>query len=79
EQIGQTGTRVAPELYIACGISGATQHMSGCSGAKHLLAINSDPNAAILAKSDTAVIGDLHEVIPAIIAQIRCCHKNTWR
>ncbi len=70
EQVGQTGVRVAPELYIACGISGATQHMSGCSGAKHLLAINSDPNAAILAKSDTAVIGDLHEVIPAIIAEL---------
>ncbi len=71
EQIGQTGTRVAPELYIACGISGASQHMSGCSGAKHILTINSDSEAAILAKSDTAVIGDLHEIIPAVIAEIR--------
>ncbi len=70
EQIGQTGVRVAPELYIACGISGATQHMSGCSGAKHLLSINKDEQAAIFAKSDTAVVGDLHEVLPAIIAEI---------
>jgi electron transfer flavoprotein alpha subunit len=75
EQVGQTGARVSPDLYIACGISGATQHMSGCSGAKHLLAINSDPNAAILAKSDSAVIGDLHEVIPAIIAELKAVHS----
>ncbi len=71
EQVGQTGARVAPELYIACGISGASQHMSGCAGAKHILAINNDPEAPILMKADTAVIGDLHEVIPAIIAEIR--------
>lgn len=70
EQIGQTGVRVAPDLYIACGISGATQHMSGCSGAKHVLSINKDEQAAIFMKSDTAVIGDLHEVIPAIIAEL---------
>ena len=71
EQVGQTGTRVAPDLYIACGISGASQHMSACSGAKHILAINTDPNAPILMKAHTAVIGDLHEVVPAIIAEIR--------
>ncbi len=71
EQVGQTGTRVAPELYIACGISGASQHMSACSGAKHILVINTDSDAPILMKADTAVIGDLHEIIPAIIAEIR--------
>lgn len=71
DQIGQTGERIAPQLYIACGISGASQHMAGCSGAKHLLAINLDDEAPILAKADYAVIGDLHEVIPAISAEIR--------
>jgi electron transfer flavoprotein alpha subunit len=71
DQIGQTGTRVAPDLYIACGISGASQHISGCAGAKHILAINIDPEAPILMKADTAVIGDLHEVLPAIVAELR--------
>ena len=70
EQIGQTGTRIAPELYISCGISGASQHMVGCRGAKKLLTINTDPEAPILSKSDYAVIGDLHQVVPAIIAEL---------
>jgi electron transfer flavoprotein alpha subunit len=71
DQIGQTGTKISPELYIACGISGATQHMAGCRAAKHLLAVNPDPEASILASADYAVIGDLHEVIPAVCAEIR--------
>jgi electron transfer flavoprotein alpha subunit len=71
DQIGQTGTRIAPDLYIACGISGAIQHMVACAGAKHILAINTDPEASILAKADYAVIGDLHEVIPALITEIK--------
>jgi electron transfer flavoprotein alpha subunit len=71
EQVGQTGTKISPELYIACGISGATQHMAGCRGAKKLLAINPDPEAPILANADYAVIGDLHEVIPAISSAVR--------
>jgi electron transfer flavoprotein alpha subunit len=71
EQVGQTGTKISPELYIACGISGATQHMAGCKGAKKLLAINPDPEAPILASADYAVIGDLHEVVPAISREIR--------
>jgi electron transfer flavoprotein alpha subunit len=62
---------VAPDLYIACGISGATQHIAGCKGAKKILAINNDPEAAILANADYAVIGDLAEVVPAITAELR--------
>lgn len=71
DQVGQTGTKVSPEIYIACGISGATQHMAGCKGAKRLLAINPDGEASIFAGADYAVIGDLHEVVPAISAEIR--------
>ncbi len=71
DQVGQTGTKISPEIYIACGISGATQHMAGCKGAKKLLAINPDAEASIFASADYAVIGDLHEVVPAISAEIR--------
>jgi electron transfer flavoprotein alpha subunit len=71
DQVGQTGSKVSPEIYIACGISGATQHLAGCKGAKRLLAINPDGEASIFAHADYAVIGDLHEVVPAISAEIR--------
>jgi electron transfer flavoprotein alpha subunit len=71
DQVGQTGTRIAPEIYIACGISGAIQHMVGCKAAKHILAINIDPDAPIVAQADYAIIGDLHQVVPAINAAIR--------
>jgi electron transfer flavoprotein alpha subunit len=71
DQVGQTGTKISPEIYIACGISGATQHMAGCKGAKKLLAINPDAEASIFANADYAVVGDLHEVVPAISAEIR--------
>ena len=71
DQVGQTGTKIAPEIYIACGISGATQHMAGCKGAKRILAVNTDPEASIIANADYAVIGDLHEVLPAISAELR--------
>jgi electron transfer flavoprotein alpha subunit len=71
DQVGQTGTKISPEIYIACGISGATQHMAGCKGAKRLLAINPDGEASIFASADYGVIGDLHEVVPAISEEIR--------
>ena len=71
DQVGQTGTKISPELYIPCGISGATQHMAGCKGAKKILAINADPEAAILASADYAVVGDLSEIVPAITAELR--------
>ena len=71
DQVGQTGTRIAPELYIANGISGAIQHWVGAMAAKKILAINIDPEANMVAKADYAVIADLHQVIPAISAEIR--------
>jgi electron transfer flavoprotein alpha subunit len=71
DQVGQTGTRIAPELYVACGISGAIQHMAGCKSAKHLLAVNTDAEAPIMRSADYAVIGDLHAVLPAVIAALR--------
>lgn len=70
-QVGQTGTKIAPDLYIAAGISGATQHMAGCRSSKKILAINKDPESPIMSGADYAVIGDLHEVLPAISAEIR--------
>ncbi len=71
EQVGQTGSRISPELYIPCGISGAIQHWAGCSTAKNILAINTDADAPMVTKAHYAVIGDLHEVVPAINAEIR--------
>ena len=71
QQVGQTGTKITPELYLACGISGAIQHIAGCAGARHIIAINTAPGAPILAHADYAIIGDLHQVIPALVAALR--------
>jgi electron transfer flavoprotein alpha subunit len=71
QQVGQTGTKISPELYLACGISGAIQHMAGCLSAKHIVAVNTDPDAPIIAHADYAVIGDLSQVIPALVEALR--------
>jgi electron transfer flavoprotein alpha subunit len=71
DQVGQTGTRVAPSLYIACGISGAIQHWVGMMASKNVLAINNDPEAPMVTKSDYAVIGDLHPILEALVAEVR--------
>ncbi|MGB3828312.1 MAG: electron transfer flavoprotein subunit alpha/FixB family protein [Ornithinimicrobium sp.] len=71
EQVGQTGSRISPDLYIPCGISGAIQHWAGCSSAKTILAINSDPDAPMVTRAHYAVIGDMHEIVPAINEEIR--------
>jgi electron transfer flavoprotein alpha subunit len=71
QQVGQTGTRITPELYLACGISGAIQHMAGCLSARNIVVVNTDPDAPILAHAQYAVIGDLGQVIPALVEALR--------
>ncbi len=71
DQVGQTGTRIAPTIYIASGISGATQHWVGAMGSKNILAINTDLEANMVTKAGWAVIADLHEMIPAITAEVK--------
>ncbi len=71
DQVGQTGTVIAPDVYIACGISGAIQHWVGMMAAKTIIAINTDAEAPMVTKADYAVIGDLHEVLPAVVEEIK--------
>jgi electron transfer flavoprotein alpha subunit len=71
EQVGQTGSRIAPDVYIPCGISGAIQHWAGCASSKVIVAINTDPEAPMMTKATYAVVGDMHEVVPAINEELR--------
>jgi electron transfer flavoprotein alpha subunit len=70
-QVGQTGKTIRPELYVACGISGAVQHTAGMTGSKLVVAINKDSRAEIFNYADYGIVGDLRKVLPAIIEEIR--------